>query len=183
MFINRIYATYMRDYPQLYKGYIGGSYIFSIVPTTTTTTTTIAPSSKFVAGGVGTNSLSYSLDSNTWIPSLNGNDIFANPAQVYGSCYGNGTWVVTGDNGVIAYSSDGITWTASTNGNDLFSHVYSVCWNGSKFVAGGDEPPCTIAYSTDGIVWTASDNGAVIMDGIVNTLSSVPAPQLVPAIT
>jgi hypothetical protein len=75
---------------------------------------------------------------------------------------------VAGGNGpnTIAYSYDGLTWNGATN---PFSEVYGVAWNGSLWIAGGQnsDASVTIATSPDGITWTPRVNpfdGGYVID-------------------
>lgn len=69
---------------------------------------------------------------------------------LYGVCYGNGRFVITGY-GVSIYSTDGgLTWTNATMPvNDTYN---GVCYGNGKFVAvkGNNK----VATSTDGSTWT-----------------------------
>jgi hypothetical protein len=65
---------------------------------------------------------------------------------------------------LLAYTYDGLTWSSSASGNQLFGGVggavNGVAWNGSIWVAVGDNSGATvcIATSSDGINWVASTN-------------------------
>ena len=129
-------------------------------PTLTPSPTTPVPVSEFwVAIGLGTNSLGYSLDGITWSASTNGNSILTDNAFNGGVVYNGSRWVAVGGGTVnsIAYSNDGITWSGSTNGYGLSEIGWSVAWNGSLFVAGMNTNQGNLfVYSSDGITW----NGA-----------------------
>jgi hypothetical protein len=62
-------------------------------------------------------------------------------------------WVAGGSGtNALAYSYNGINWTGL--GKTTFSIGYTVAWNGSMWVAGGEGSVNTLAYSYNGIVWT-----------------------------
>lgn len=74
-----------------------------------------------------------------------------------GIAYGNGRYVVVGDNGYVTSSTDGITWEtpkAITGANRWFS----VAFGKGKFVAIDWYAPCNVMTSTDGINWTKQSN-------------------------
>jgi hypothetical protein len=131
----------------------------SPTPTLTPSPTT-PPSFLWVAVGQGTNTLAYSNDGITWIPSANGNTILTNNINGGGVAYSGSRWVAVGQGTEsIAYSNDGITWSASTNGFSLSQIGFSVAWNGSLFVGGmNGNQGNTLVYSSDGITWTGAGN-------------------------
>ena len=112
--------------------------------------------SKFVAGGSGTNVLAYSSDAKTWTNSVNGNAIFTATCTAVAW---NGTLWVAGGSGVahtLASSVDGQTWTG--RGNAIFTATCTaVAWNGTLWVAGGSGNN-TLASSVDGQTWTGRGN-------------------------
>jgi hypothetical protein len=124
-------------------------------------------SSRWVAGGgiisVGDNVLYYSDDNGvTWSQSSNGPSLIASVDSV---SWGNNRFVAVGNNGeiknTIIVSYDGITWSAATSYTGVtgpFGVLYSVDYDGSKFVAAGNTTN-RIIYSTDGFTWFASNNG------------------------
>jgi hypothetical protein len=76
----------------------------------------------------------------------------------------------------IIYSYDGLRWLVSPTVN-LFSYIFkSAAFNGTMWVAGGDNDgdganPTTLAYSSDGINWTASASGTALITGKVNAVA------------
>lgn len=84
--------------------------------------------------------------------------------------FGNGLWVVVGDNGVIFTSSDGTTWTSRTSGTseDLFRVESN---QDDLWVAvGGDGASRIILTSADGITWTErlSESGSPLIAVSIN---------------
>ena len=80
------------------------------------------------------------------IPELNGTSLNS-------LAFGVDKIIVVGDGGTIAVSSDfGTTWTIPTIDQNIIVNLNAVAWNGSEFVAVGDEG--TFIKSTDGITWT-----------------------------
>jgi hypothetical protein len=77
----------------------------------------------------------------------------------YKVCYGGmGRFVVVGDS-KIGYSVDGITWRQANS--ILSNNIYSVYYEGGKFIAAND----TVSHSIDGITWTTGyDPGILIYD-------------------
>ena len=75
--------------------------------------------------------------------------------------YGNGLYVIGGDNGSLSTSTDGITWTSRTSGfgtNTIRVITGKPQPNGQWFfAAGGDNG--NISTSTDGITWTSRNSG------------------------
>ena len=74
--------------------------------------------------------------------------------DIQGVAYGNGLYVVTGDEGFVMTSPDGTNWTERiTPTSRLLS---SVAWNGSVFVASGDDG--VMISSPDGAQWDFADS-------------------------
>ena len=75
--------------------------------------------------------------------------------------YGNGLYVIGGDNGSLSTSTDGITWTSRTSG--FGTNTIRVITGKPQpntqwfFAAGGDNG--NISTSTDGITWTSRNSG------------------------
>jgi hypothetical protein len=93
--------------------------------------------------------IQYSLDHGyTWIPTIH-------PiVGVTGRCVAtNGrVWVVGYDGGIV-YSYDGITFVAA-NSASYSGYCFDIAWNGSVFVAVGQDSVASIKYSYDGINWS-----------------------------
>jgi hypothetical protein len=110
----------------------------------------------WVAGGDGDNRLAYSVDGKTWELSSSGNT--AIPYSCNCIKWNGELWVAAGgDNthfNAIAYSKDGINWTAVANPTSIVMISYSLEYNGSFWLIGGngDAGP-SIGYSEDGISW------------------------------
>jgi hypothetical protein len=123
-------------------------------------------------GGPGA-STKYSFNGTNWFNSASGAFSFSSTGVGAGSIEPRTTlinrpkqalWVAVGEDGnTIKYSSDGINWNnASSSGGGMFSlRGYGVAWNGSLWVAVGDDSGGnTIKYSYDGINWNnASSSG------------------------
>lgn len=130
-----------------------------ISPFTTNVRAVAWTGSRWIAGGVGTNSYASSPDGITWtgIASLNalftGNTV--REIAVNGSTVVVGGWT-SAVVGVIAYSLDGgQTWAQAdlTTNSVSFSGIEAVWWNGSYYLAGGSGTT-TLATSPNGILWT-----------------------------
>lgn len=110
--------------------------------------------SIFCAVGNGDGSDAYiitSPDGETWTnrPNISGNPFYL------AVCYGNSLFVAVGINGDIATSPDAITWTARTTPETVT--LRSVTWNGTNFVAVGDDIATDTVYvvtSPTGVTWT-----------------------------
>lgn len=72
-----------------------------------------------------------------------------------GVAYGNGTFVVVGDNGVILTSSDGANWTPVTSGTTAF--LTAVTYGNGRFVAVGNSG--SILISSNGTSWSMETSG------------------------
>ena len=66
--------------------------------------------------------------------------------------YGNGVYVVVGDQGAIVSSPDGTTWTVRASGTS--QTLRAVTFHNGRFLAGGEAG--TIVTSTDGANWSVS---------------------------
>jgi len=108
----------------------------------------------------------YSNDGIGWLPSTNGNTIFANttPSSI---AFNGSRWVVIGslwqqttNETQIAYSDDGKTWIKAVTWLDpKFSYSCTdLLWDGSKFVGGDTNNTRGIFYSYDGITWARSSS-------------------------
>lgn len=73
----------------------------------------------------------------------------------YGVTWGNNTFAVVGDKGIILTSPDGITWTERSSGTT--NSLWGVTYAGGIFVALGDSG--TILTSPDGVTWTSRTSG------------------------
>lgn len=108
----------------------------------------------FVALGSLTagNTIASSTDGINW--SGRGNTMFSTSGR---SCLYNdklGIWVAGGlGNNCLAWSLDGINWNQSLTGNLVMSSVYSIIYDGDKFIAGGIGTT-NLAQSVDGKTWT-----------------------------
>jgi hypothetical protein len=111
-----------------------------------------------------------SYDPNTSIAySYNGSD-WTNATNMFQQGRGvrwNGTmWVAVGLENIsqltptsilnknAAYSYDGVCWKPSVN-NPFKDNGYSIDWNGTIWVAGGDNNSISLAYSYDGDTWNS----------------------------
>jgi photosystem II stability/assembly factor-like uncharacterized protein len=72
-----------------------------------------------------------------------------------GITFGNGRFVVVGDNGTILSSSNGFTWTARNSGTTV--RLRDVTHGGNYFIAVGAES--TILTSPDGVSWQKIASG------------------------
>ena len=71
--------------------------------------------------------------------------------NIYGVCYGQGTFVAVGSGGKLATSTDGTTWTQRTSSFGTIN-IYGVCYGQGTFVAVGSGGK--LATSTNGTTWT-----------------------------
>jgi hypothetical protein len=118
------------------------------------------PVNKWIAGGQGGNTLSFSNDGIKWYPL--GASIFT--TACYNTLWNGYIWTACGQGGnTLAYSYDSLQWTGL--GTAIFSTAaYNIAWNGYMFVACG-QGTNTMAYSYDGINWTASTNSNTVLSG------------------
>jgi hypothetical protein len=124
--------------------------------------------------GYGSNyKIAYSTDGITWTNSSNGNGIFGGTSIVTDLAYGNGTWVGTseGTNKIGYSTNNGVTWSNSSNGNVSIGDAYGVTFDGTKFIAVGDNSVGvnSIASSYDGITWT----GNSALNGVMDDLRTI----------
>lgn len=86
--------------------------------------------------------------------------------NLYGVCYGGGTFVAVGAGGTIITSTNGVLWETSTSGTT--SNLYSVSSNGSgTFVAVGAGG--TVVTSNDsGLNWTQRFSDSSYINGAVS---------------
>ena len=115
---------------------------------------------RWVATGIGGNTLGYSHDGMTWrglgttIFDQSGNDVL----------YNGKLWVAggRGTTNSLAYSFNGLDWTGIGRTATIGLGVNSVCWNGKLWVAGGNTGTTSganaFAYSYDGINWRGAGN-------------------------
>lgn len=68
--------------------------------------------------------------------------------------FGDGKFVIVGEDSKFAYSTDGITWTTTAAFNSAKSPFSAVTYGDGKFVAVAKSNNDDTAYSTDGINWT-----------------------------
>ena len=68
--------------------------------------------------------------------------------------FGDGKFVIVGEDSKFAYSTDGITWTTTAAFNSAQSPFSAVTYGDGKFVAVAKSNYDDTAYSTDGINWT-----------------------------
>lgn len=114
--------------------------------------------------GEGGPNFAYSYDGIAWTTGAS-SELFtswANGVQWNGRMYvGCGT----GSTGTLAYSYDGSNWSAASNNPFTYvgqSSCWSVAWNGSVWIAAGDQDlpdgANSMAYSYDGINWSTLSN-------------------------
>jgi hypothetical protein len=121
----------------------------------------------YLFAGTGTNTLGF-------CNSINNPPYGMYPTSAYFSIVFNGKiWVATGVGGpgTFAYSYNGINWTNAPNTLNIFKYGYSIAWNGTIFLAGGqpNSGGNSIAYSYDGINWTGI--GLPICGNVCNTVA------------
>ncbi len=119
---------------------------------TTTTTNAVWTGKKWIATGIGGNTIGISYDGNTWI----GQGSYALTTAGYAVDWSKEqALAVAGGSGTnsLAYSNCGCYWIGL--GNTILSTVYDVKWNGTIWVAGGIPVSGnkSLAYSYDGKIW------------------------------
>jgi hypothetical protein len=128
---------------------------------------------RFLASTGSGNSpfVAYSLDGiNSWTATSVG-------FGCKGLAYGNGTFVVGGQQGKMAYSPDGTNWTTLADtattfnqGNGQQKYINAIVYGARRFVAGGGKGHA--AYSADGVNWTGVAQTEVIFDdGFINGIA------------
>ena len=108
------------------------------------------PKNLLVAGGTGSNTLSYSSDGVNWTGL--GSTIFG----AYGSsaAWNGYLWVAVGQcvTNTINFSYDGVSWNGL--GTTIFSTAgYGIAWGGNNQWIAVGAGTNTIAYSNDGLTW------------------------------
>jgi hypothetical protein len=83
----------------------------------------------------------------------------AYPSGLYGAAFGAGTWVVTGQNGMVLSSEDRMQW--ARHATPTQEALYGVAHRAGQWVAVGSGG--TILASPDGKTWTAQDSGTTAM--------------------
>jgi len=114
-----------------------------------------------VAGGIGPNTLVYSENGISWIPSQTG---LADACLTI--AYDGFTWLAGGiDNTghiTIVYSSNGRTWLPNIGGSSLFTQsCNTLATNGSIWVGGGRNNDTLIGFSYDGLTWNAATTDSI----------------------
>ena len=115
-------------------------YVKSVIsPTLITISDTLGGSTKVLsADTVPANTLAYSYDFNT----------------IRDMTYGNGTWMLVGDNGEIKTSTDGIVWTSQTSGTTENLNGVSYTDALTQFIVVGDNNTIIVS-DDDGVTWTS----------------------------
>lgn len=104
-----------------------------------------------VAGGIGTNTLAYTLDGINWTGV--GTTVCSSGCNAV--AYNGSTWVAGGSGtSRLAYSSNGIAWLPATA--PAITTCYAVTWSGTTYWLAGCNS--TILISTNGISWTQANN-------------------------
>lgn len=119
---------------------------------TTTATNAVWTGKKWIATGIGGNTVGISSDGNTWI----GQGSYALTTAGYAVDWSKEqALAIVGGSGTnsLAYSNCGCYWIGL--GNTILSTVYDVKWNGTIWVAGGVPVSGnkSLAYSYDGKIW------------------------------
>ena len=114
-----------------------------------------------VAGGIGPNTLAYSENGISWIPSQTG---LADACLTI--AYDGFTWLAGGiDNTghiTIVYSSNGRTWLPNIGGSSLFTHsCNALATNGSVWIGGGRNNDAVIGFSYDGLTWNTATTESI----------------------
>jgi len=109
-----------------------------------------------VAGGNGTNVLSYSYNGISWYPVVSSTSLLnvCNCICYNGSIFvaGGGQLAGGADARPLLYSYNGVNWFSS---GFSATSVASIAWNGTRFVtAGSINTPGGFCYSSNGINWT-----------------------------
>jgi len=104
-----------------------------------------------VAGGIGTNTLAYTLDGINWT----GVGTSVCSVACNAVAYNGSTWVAGGSGtSPLAYSSNGIAWLPATT-TPVVTACYAVAWSGSTYWLAGCDTS-SILVSMNGTSWTRS---------------------------
>jgi hypothetical protein len=116
-----------------------------------------------IVGGknTGNTGISYSSDGITWTPATSVE--FVGTLAPRCAAYGNGVYVVAGDNGKLESSSNGTAFTSRTSGFGT-TVIESACFGNGIFLIGGQLGK--LATSTDGITWSVTTNGTADINGL-----------------
>lgn len=78
---------------------------------------------------------------------------------IYDVIYANGKFVAVGaglgTTGGITTSTNGTTWTRYTGTPTIGATLYSIVWDGTRYIAGGTTATNNSLISTDAVTWTA----------------------------
>jgi hypothetical protein len=126
----------------------------------------INPTNKWLAGGIGTNTMAFSNDGVKWYPM--GSTVFT--TQCNALLWNGFLWVAGGaGTNTLAYSYDSVSWTGL--GTSIFdTQCTSIVWNGTIFVATGYNTN-HLAYSYDGINWTGLGTTLFTGGGVAHCVS------------
>ncbi|HKQ39069.1 MAG TPA: hypothetical protein VJ063_13410 [Verrucomicrobiae bacterium] len=83
-------------------------------------------------------------------------------STLYGAGYGNGVYIVAGDQGTILRSTEGTNWTVQSSGT--MRPLRAVAFRNGRFIVGGDAG--TIIISTDGNTWSPSSPASFSVRGL-----------------
>ena len=92
-----------------------------------------------------------SPDGTTWTTGTSGT---TQPLRA--AAYGNGRYVIVGDNGAVIHSADGATWATASSGVTASFQTIG-WWEESGFIAAGNSG--IMITSTDGIAWQQVETG------------------------
>lgn len=124
-----------------------------------------------VAGGIGPNTLVYSENGISWVPSQTG---LADACLTI--AYDGFTWLAGGiDNTghiTVVYSSNGRTWLPNIGGSGLFTQSCStLATNGSIWVGGGRDTDTLIGFSYDGLTWNVATTESIFTGTNITTIA------------
>jgi hypothetical protein len=119
----------------------------------------------------GNSTILYSLDAQTWVPSVTAGDIPFRATDLVsgyatGVTFGNGIWVCSGSQNIQAspwsllYSDDGSNWNPAQSLPFTNRLVNDVAFDGLKFMALGRDAPApseNLVYSLNGSNWLNND--------------------------
>jgi hypothetical protein len=124
----------------------------------------VAGTPTYIAGPPGSSAVFSSIDGVSWHASLtNGSD------QLTGATYGNGLWVVTGDDGQIFTSTNTLTWENRSLPPTLHD-LRSVHFGNGHFVAFSLFRDL-IYHSTNGVVWASREVPGLSTNGVTAFLN------------